>query len=49
MGPVAIRNIRTNTFGRIWPLFQTVIQAGDTYALSPDTTMEEARVLVPGI
>ena len=38
-------NIReaTNTdFDLIWPIFQEVVTAGDTYAYSPDSTKEQA-------
>lgn len=46
--PTTIRTLELERFSIIWPLFRSVIQGGDTYALSPDTTMEEAR-LGPGV
>src|SRR6266568_8951291 len=40
-----IREIGADEFGLVWPIFQTVISSGDTYAYDPETTFEEARVL----
>ena len=38
-----VRPLPPAEFSLVWPLFQAVIKTGDTYALAPDTTMEEAR------
>jgi ribosomal protein S18 acetylase RimI-like enzyme len=29
----------------VWPIFQAVVSAGDTYAYDPDMTLEQARAL----
>lgn len=38
-----IRELRPEAFELVWPFFQAVLAAGDTYALPPDTGLEEAR------
>ena len=40
-----IREIRPDEFDLVWPIFRTVIATGDTYAYSPDMTIDEARKL----
>ena len=40
-----IREISAGEFGLVWPIFQAVVSAGDTYAYDPDTTLDEARTL----
>jgi ribosomal protein S18 acetylase RimI-like enzyme len=47
MGPMAleIREIAAHEFGLVWPIFETVVRAGDTYAYDPAITLEQAREL----
>jgi ribosomal protein S18 acetylase RimI-like enzyme len=40
-----IRELRPDEFEAVWPVFQAVIQSGDTYPYAPEMTMEEARDL----
>jgi ribosomal protein S18 acetylase RimI-like enzyme len=40
---LSIREIRPDEFELVWPLFHTVLAAGDTYAYSPGLGVEEAR------
>jgi ribosomal protein S18 acetylase RimI-like enzyme len=40
-----IREISPDEFVAVWPVFQAVIESGDTYAYPPGMTMDEARVL----
>lgn len=40
---LSIRPARPRDFASIWPIFRSVIAAGDTYAYAPDTSMSEAR------
>jgi len=43
--PVDIREIAADEFGLVWPIFQVVVEAGDTYAYDPGMTFEAARDL----
>jgi GNAT superfamily N-acetyltransferase len=38
-----IREIRPDEFDLVWPLFHSVLAAGDTYAWAPDMSLEEGR------
>jgi|TARA_B110000977_G_C11012271_1_gene468136 L-amino acid N-acyltransferase YncA len=38
-----IRTANTNDFNQIWPIFHEIVKAGDTYALSPETSQLEAK------
>jgi ribosomal protein S18 acetylase RimI-like enzyme len=40
-----IREIRSNEFSLVWPIFRSVVATGDTYAYPPDISFEEARAL----
>ncbi len=40
--PVNIRAATSDDFEAIWPIFQAVVAAGDTYGYRPDTSKEEA-------
>lgn len=42
---LTIREIASDQFDLVWPIFHAVVAAGDTYAYSPATTLEEARGL----
>ncbi len=42
-GALVIREIGAAEFDKVWPLFQSVIAAGDTYSYAPDTPFEEVR------
>ena len=44
-GALVIREIGTAEFEAVWPLFHSVIAAGDTYSYPPDMRFEEARAL----
>lgn len=37
-----IRAARTGDFEQIWPIFQEIVVAGETYAFPPDITREQA-------
>lgn len=37
-----IREATTADFDQIWPIFKTIVAAGETYAYPPDTTREQA-------
>ena len=41
--PVSIREIGADEFTLVWPLFRSVVAAGDTYSYPPDLTFEQAR------
>jgi GNAT superfamily N-acetyltransferase len=45
MTSLSIREIRPDEFPLIWPIFKTVVAAGDTYCYDPDMTFEAARSL----
>lgn len=45
MASLAIRAIRPDEFELIWPIFRTVVAAGDTYCYDPAMTLEAARAL----
>ena len=40
---VSIREIGADEFTLVWPLFHSVVAAGDTYSYPPDLTFEQAR------
>lgn len=40
---LTLREIAADEFARVWPIFQSVIAAGDTYSYAPDTRVEQAR------
>jgi len=42
---LVIREIGAAEFEAVWPLFHSVIAAGDTYSYPPDMRLEEARAL----
>jgi len=42
---LTLREIPPDQFERVWPIFRAVVASGDTYAYSPETTLEEARAL----
>jgi L-amino acid N-acyltransferase YncA len=42
---MAIRQATQEDFERIWPIFREVVVAGETYAIPPGTTREQARAL----
>lgn len=42
---MTIREATQDDFEQIWPIFREVVAAGDTYAIAPDTTREQARAL----
>jgi len=42
---VEIREIGADQFDLVWPIFHSVVAAGDTYSYAPDTTFEEARAM----
>ena len=42
---IHIRPMTEDDFVRFWPTFQAIVAAGDTYALDPAMTFEQARQL----
>ena len=40
-----IRRANAADFSRIWPIFQEVVEAGDTYGYDPDTHRDEAELI----
>lgn len=40
---LSIREIGPDEFNLVWPLFHSVVAAGDTYSYPPDLTFEQAR------
>jgi L-amino acid N-acyltransferase YncA len=42
---VNIREATDADFEQIWPIFQEIVAAGETYTYPPDTTKEEAKQL----
>ena len=40
-----IREATETDFGAIWPIFNEIVSAGETYAYPPNTTKEEAKKL----
>jgi ribosomal protein S18 acetylase RimI-like enzyme len=40
---IAIREIGSGEFHRVWPIYRTVVAGGDVFAPGPDTTFEEAQ------
>ena len=45
IGDVVVREIGVDEFERAWPLFRSVVAAGDTYSYPPDITLHAARAL----
>ena len=45
LGGIVLREIGAAEFERAWPVFHTVVAAGDTYSYPPDMTFEAARAL----
>lgn len=43
MSEIAIREASEEDFPAIWEIFHQVVQGGDTYAYSPETSIEEAK------
>ena len=41
-GELAIREATEEDFEQIWPVFRTIVSAGDTYGFDPATSKEEA-------
>jgi ribosomal protein S18 acetylase RimI-like enzyme len=44
-GELVLREIAADEFERAWPLFKSVIAAGDTYSYPPDLDMPAARAM----
>ena len=42
---LVIRQLDADEFDKIWPIFRTVVSAGDTYSYPPDIRFEQARDL----
>ena len=40
-----IREIQSEEFERVWPVFQAVVATGDTYAYDPATTFDAAKAM----
>lgn len=40
---LVIRQIESDEFPRVWPIFHSVIALADTYSYPPDLSMEQAR------
>jgi GNAT superfamily N-acetyltransferase len=40
-----IREIGADTFDLVWPIFRSVVAAGDTYSYAADTDFDEARAM----
>ena len=45
MSDLVIREIGADEFVRVWPFFQTIIAAGDTYTYPLDMSLEQARTI----
>ena len=45
MGAVTIREATGSDFPGIWPIFREVVAVGDTYAIAPDTSYEDAFLI----
>lgn len=43
MSDLAIREIGADEFVRVWPFFQAIVAAGDTYTYPLDMSLEQAR------
>jgi ribosomal protein S18 acetylase RimI-like enzyme len=41
--PILIREIGADEFALVWPLFRSVVMAGDTYSYPPDLAFAQAR------
>jgi len=41
--PIHIREIASDEFRLVWPIFQAVVAGGDVFAPAPDTSFEDAR------
>jgi ribosomal protein S18 acetylase RimI-like enzyme len=46
---LTIREIGADEFGLLWPIFQEVVAAGDTYSYAPDISFDDARWLWTGV
>ena len=44
-GALVIREIGATEFPIVWPLFRSVIEAGDTYSYPPDLGLGDAQAL----
>lgn len=42
---LVLREIAADEFPRVWPFFQPIIAAGDTYVYPPDLTVEQASAM----
>ena len=42
---MTIRPMTEEDWPRVWPFFEDIVQAGETYAYPPDLTSEQARAL----
>jgi ribosomal protein S18 acetylase RimI-like enzyme len=42
---LVIREIGADEFVRVWPFFQTIVAAGDTYTYPLDMSLEQARTI----
>ena len=42
---IDIRELGSDEFDLVWPIFRVVVGFGDTYSYAPDTTFEQARAL----
>ena len=45
MSDLAIREIGADEFVRVWPFFQAIVAAGDTYTYPLDMSLEQARTI----
>lgn len=45
IGGLLIRALRPDEFEQVWPIFSSVIAAGDTYSYAPDMSLDTARDL----
>ena len=41
--PLSVREIGADESALVWPLFRSIVVAGDTYSYPPDLTFEQAR------
>ena len=42
---LVIRQLAADEFDKFWPIFRTIVAAGDTYSYAPDITFEQAHEL----
>ena len=45
MSDLLIREIGADEFARVWPFFQAIVAAGDTYTYPLDMSLEQARTI----